>query len=76
MNTVRVYFNGRGVDVPEGAAAIEALTVFDAALAAEVRSGQRGLVDSRGLPADPAHAVFGGAIYRVVSARAAAGGAA
>ncbi|MBL8960424.1 MAG: hypothetical protein JNJ98_11270 [Gemmatimonadetes bacterium] len=76
MTNVRVYFNGRGVDVPGGATALDALAVFDATLAGEVREGQRGLVDSRGLPADPAAAVYAGAIYRLVSARAAGGGAA
>ena len=74
MTNVRVYFNGRGVDVPTGASVLDALAVFDATCAAEVRDGQRALVDSRGLPADPATAVYAGAIFRLVSARAASGG--
>lgn len=76
MTTVRVYFNGRGVDVPGGASALDALTACEPALAGEVREGQRALVDSRGLAADPTAAVYAGAIFRVVSARAAGGPAA
>lgn len=69
--TVRVYVNGRGVDVPAGASALDALRVADPAAAEQVAGGARALADSRGLPAAPDAPVHGGAIFRVVSARAA-----
>lgn len=72
MSTVRVYFNGRGIDVPAACTALEALRGHDVAAAEEVARGGRALVDSRGLAADASSLVYAGAIYRVVSARAAA----
>jgi hypothetical protein len=70
MTTVRVYFNGRGVDAPGDASALDALALFDVTLADAVRGGTRALVDSRGIAVDAGTAVYGGAIFRVVSARA------
>lgn len=70
MTTVRVYFNGRGCDAPAGATALEALRSHDASLADLVAGGQRALADSRGLPVTGDSAVFGGAIFRVISNRA------
>lgn len=70
MTTVRVYFNGRGVDAPADGSTLDALRIWDEIVAGEVASGTRALADSRGLPADPAAAVYGGAIFRVVSGRA------
>ena len=67
--TVRVYVNGRGVDVPAGGTALDAVRQLDAAGAIELVAGRRALTDSRGLPADPSAPVHGGAIFRVVSAR-------
>ena len=69
--TVRVYIDGRGIDVAAGAPVLDALTQLDAALADAVRGGQRALTDSRGLPVPADTPAFGGAIFRVVSARAA-----
>ena len=73
-STVRVYVNERGVDVAAGATALDAVRAFDAAEAERVASGTRGLTDSRGLPVRASDAVHGGAIFRLVSARAAAAG--
>ena len=70
--TVRVYVNERGVDVAPGATALDAVRAFDASEAERVAGGARGLTDSRGLPVKASDVVHGGAIYRVVSARAAA----
>ena len=70
--TVRVYVNERGVDVAAGATALDAVRAFDAAEGERVASGARGLTDSRGLPVRATEVVHGGAIYRIVSARAAA----
>ena len=71
--SVRVYVNGRGVDAPVAAQAIDAVRVWDAQVAAEITEGRRALADSRGLPLDPATPVFGGLIIRVVSNRATRG---
>jgi hypothetical protein len=70
MNTIRVYVNGRGVDVPRGATALDALRVADPELARLVEEGKRALVDSRGLALSPAAALSAGSILRVISARA------
>jgi len=67
--TVRVYVNGRGVDVPAGATALDALRVAAPDAADAVLSGMRAVTDSRGLPADLGAPVYGGAIFRLVGAR-------
>ena len=72
--TVRVYVNGRGVDVPAGGTALDAVRLLDPAAADALLAGARALSDSRGLPADPSAAVHGGAIFRLVSARARSAG--
>lgn len=69
----RVYVNGRGVDVPDGATALDAVRALDAQLAVGIESGSRSITDSRGLPASADSAVFGGAIYRIVSNRSRGG---
>ena len=67
--TVRVYVNGRGVDVPAGGTVVDAVRLLDPAAADELLAGARALADSRGLPAPPSAPVHGGAIFRLVSAR-------
>lgn|GEM_PF-635794 len=70
---LRAFVNERGVGVPPGATALDAVRAFDrlggTALAADVAAGVRAVVDSRGLPVDPAAPAHGGAIYRVLAAR-------
>ena len=70
---LRAYVNERGVDVAPGGTALDAVRAFDAlagtAHAADVLAGARAIVDSRGLPLDPAAAAHGGAIYRLLPAR-------
>lgn len=68
-STVRVYVNGRGVDVPEGGTALDAVRLADTELASRIEAGDRGLTDSRGLPAAADSKVYGGAIFRTVSGR-------
>jgi hypothetical protein len=68
-DTVRVYVNGKGVDVPAAATALDAVRLTDPDAAAAVSAGTRALTDSRGLPAAPDAPVHGGAIFRLVSAR-------
>ena len=69
--TVRVFVNARPVDVPSGAAAIDAVRAHDSALADAVVAGARLVTDSRGLPVDPGVAVKAGSIFRVIAHRAA-----
>lgn len=71
IDSVRVYVNGRGVDAPATAHALDAVRAFDASVADEIIGGRRALADSRGLPLDPTAPVFAGMIMRVVSNRAA-----
>lgn len=73
-DSVRVFFNGRGVDAPHGASVLDAARLWDVNEAGAIERGERALADSRGLPADPASPVYGGAIFRLVSARQREGG--
>lgn len=68
-DSVRAYVNGRGVDVPAGATALDAVRAFDLATADQVASGERALTDSRGLPLEPAAPLVTGSIVRIVSGR-------
>jgi hypothetical protein len=68
---VRIYIDAKPVDASPGSTLIDALAIASPEQAAQVRDGKRMLTDSRGLPALPDSEVFAGAIYRVVSARAA-----
>ena len=68
-DTVRVYVNGRGVDAPVGASLLDAIRLADTQEAELVATGQRSVTDSRGLPVDGATSLYGGAIFRTVSAR-------
>ena len=71
---LRAYVNERGVTVPPGATALDAVAEYDArygaAEAAAVREGRRRLTDSRGLPCAPDAPLVSGSILRVVAARA------
>jgi hypothetical protein len=64
-----VYVNGRGVDVPAGATAIDAVRASEAEAADQVVAGDRALTDSRGLPLEPSTVLVAGSIMRIVSGR-------
>lgn len=68
-DTIRAYVNGRGVEVPVGASAIDAVRAWDIEAAGQVMAGDRALTDSRGLPLDPSTVLAGGSIIRIVSGR-------
>lgn len=68
-DTIRAYVNGRGVEVPAGASAIDAVRAWDNEAADQVMAGDRALTDSRGLPLDPSAVLSGGSIIRIVSGR-------
>lgn len=69
-DTHTVFVNARAVQVPLDATVLDAVRAFDAAEADALAAGTRGVTDSRGLPIAPTAAVHGGAIFRLVSARA------
>ena len=70
--TVRVFVNATGLDVPAGATALDAVRAWNADEAEAVERGSRAITDSRGLPVPAGEAVYAGAIFRLVGARAAA----
>ncbi len=65
-----VFVNARAVRVPVGATVLDAVRAFDPDEGDAVAAGTRGVTDSRGLPASATLPVQGGAIFRLVSARA------
>ena len=66
---LRVYVDARPVDVPPSASVIDAIEIADPALAAAVRSGDKDVTDSRGLPIATDSPLHGGAILRVIPVR-------
>lgn len=68
-DSLRVFIDAKAVDVPAGSSALDAVTAFDAAAAAALRSGEKILTDSRGLPFDVATEVQAGAIFRLIPRR-------
>jgi hypothetical protein len=68
-DSLRVFINANAVDVPRGASALDAVTAFDTEGAAALRSGEKILTDSRGLPFDVATEVQAGAIFRLIPRR-------
>ena len=68
-DVIRAYVNGKSVDVPVGASALDAVRAYDAAVADQVVAGDRALTDSRGLPLEPTSVLAGGSIMRIVSGR-------
>ena len=67
--TVRIYINAKPVDVAATATAIEAVEQWDSTQAAAIRSGERMITDSRGIPTTVDAPVHNGAIFRIVRAR-------
>ena len=71
--TVRIYINGKPVDVDSAATALQAVEAWDAAQAVAIRSGDKMITDSRGIPARNDAPVHNGAIFRIVRARQSGG---
>ena len=67
--TVRIYINARPFEVPASATTLQAVESSDPEQAAAIRTGERTITDSRGLPADPDATVHAGAIFRIVRKR-------
>ena len=72
-DTVRIYINGRPIDVDPGATILEAVEAWDEIQAVAVRSGERMITDSRGIVTANTTPVHNGAIFRIVRARQSAG---
>ncbi len=72
--TVRVFVNAAGVDVPRGASALDAVRAWKAAEADAVTAGTRVISDSRGLPIAGDTPLPAGAILRTISSRGAESG--
>jgi hypothetical protein len=68
-DTLRVFVNERGLDLPRGATALDAVRARDAAEGDRVAAGERQITDSRGLPVAADTPAYGGAIYRTIAAR-------
>jgi hypothetical protein len=68
-DSLRVYVNERGVSVPHGSVAVDAVRALFPDLATDVEAGRQRLTDSRGLPVEATQALVGGSIYRVVPVR-------
>lgn len=71
-DTVRVFVNATGLDVAGGATVLDAVRAWNPAEADAVAQGTRAVTDSRGLPVPADQPVYAGAIFRIVSSRAAA----
>lgn len=66
---IRVFVNERGVTVPSGSVALDAVRALFPEDAEGITAGRLRLTDSRGLPVAADTPVHGGAIFRVVAAR-------
>jgi hypothetical protein len=66
---IRVFVDGRAVDVAPGSTILDAIRVADEALGDAVHSGARSVTDSRGLPVAASTPVVAGSIVRTVTAR-------
>lgn len=75
MTEIRVYVNERGVTVPAGASALDAVRAADPALAERVARGEAALADGRLVPLAPDAPLAGGAILRATSTARRAPGA-
>ena len=68
--TMRVFVNGKALSLTAGQTVLDAVRAFDEPEADAVAAGTRAVTDSRGLPVAFDTPVTGGAVLRVVSARA------
>lgn len=68
-DALRVYVNERGVSVPPGSVALDAVQALFPEQAADVAAGTARLTDSRGLPTPADTPLTGGTILRVVPVR-------
>jgi hypothetical protein len=67
--SVRIYINGKPIDVEASATALEAIATWDETQATAIRGGERMITDSRGILIGNDAPVHNGAIFRIVRAR-------
>ena len=67
---LRAFVNGTAVSVARGSTVLDAVRAAEPTAADEVAAGTRAIADSRGLAIDSSTLTTGGAVLRVVSARA------
>ena len=67
---IRVFVNGTGISLEPGKSVLDAVRAVDAGEANDIVAGTRAVTDSRGLPIALDAPLSGGAVLRVVSARA------
>jgi hypothetical protein len=65
IDTIRVFINTRVLDLPAGAAVVDALRALDPALERQVEGGIAYVTDGRGIEIEPASPLASGAILRV-----------
>lgn len=68
-DSVRVFVNANGVDIPAGGTALDAVRAWNAEAAQEVVGGKRLITDSRGLPIDGDSPMSAGSILRLIANR-------
>ncbi|MBA3919201.1 MAG: hypothetical protein C0516_11525 [Gemmatimonas sp.] len=66
---IRIFVNERGVSVPAGSTALDAVRALFPDDAAGIEAGRLRLTDSRGLPIEADTRPPSGAIFRVVAQR-------
>lgn len=71
--SVRIYINGKPIDVEASATALEAVAIWDETQAMAIRGGERMITDSRGILIGSDTPVHNGAIFRIVRARQSVG---
>ena len=70
-DTLRCFVNERGLSLAPGATVQDAVAAFDPALADRLRRGEATVTDARGIRVAHEQVLAGGAILRVLPARAA-----
>ena len=63
---IRVFVNAGVVDLPAGAAVVDAVRATDASLLEKIASGAAYVTDGRGVAIDPSALLASGAILRIV----------
>ncbi|HEX6435405.1 MAG TPA: hypothetical protein VFZ87_14245 [Gemmatimonadales bacterium] len=66
MSTIRVFVNGRMLELPAGSAVREAVRLFDPTLGEGMATRAALVTDGRGIELAPADSLTNGAILRVV----------
>lgn len=66
---IRVFVNERGVSIPRGSNALDAVRAHSETDATELAAGRARLTDSRGLPMMAESIITGGTIMRVLPVR-------